>query len=188
MIRILLAAALSLACVSPADANAERPNRKPIACAIVNGAGGGGSGWHLAPGPCIKEIDKARIIKTRERARRNATAGLPAARRREVIIAHPSGCPRVAFCGCGAAVRLFGAPIRSLWLAANWLRFPPAAPGPDMAAVRPHHVMVILAYHGGGMATVYDANSGGHRTRIHERSLAGFHIVNPRVGPRHASL
>jgi hypothetical protein len=88
----------------------------------------------------------------------------------------------VAFCGCGAAVRLFGAPIRSLWLAANWLRFPLAAPGPDMAAVRAHHVMVILAYHGNGLATVYDANSGGHRTRIHERSLAGYRVVNPHAG------
>jgi hypothetical protein len=189
MIRILLAAALSLACVSSADANAKKPNRKPIGCAIVNGAGGGGSGWHIAQEPCVKDIDKAHAINARKRARRsNAATGLPAARRRGVIIAHPSGCPRVAFCGCGAAVRLFGAPIRSLWRAANWLRFPPAAPRPDMAAVRPHHVMVILAYHGGGMATVYDANSGGHRTRIHERSLAGFRVVNPRAGPRHPSV
>jgi hypothetical protein len=150
MIRILLAAALSLACVSSADANAKKPNRKPIGCAIVNGAGGGGSGWHIAQEPCVKDIDKAHAINARKRARRsNAATGLPAARRRGVIIAHPSGCPRVAFCGCGAAVRLFGAPIRSLWRAANWLRFPPAAPRPDMAAVRPHHVMVILAYHDG---------------------------------------
>jgi hypothetical protein len=56
-----------------------------------------------------------------------------------------------------------------------------------MAAVRPHHVMVIMAYHGSGMATVYDANSGGHRTRVHLRSLAGYLVVNPRAG-RIASL
>jgi hypothetical protein len=136
----------------------------------------------------MKEIDKAHAIDARKRARSSNAAAEPlAARRRGAIIAHPSGCPRVAFCGCGAAVRLFGSPIRSLWLAANWLRFPPAAPGPNMAAVRPHHVMVILAYHGGEMATVYDANSGGHRTRIHERSLAGFRVVNPRAERRHPS-
>jgi hypothetical protein len=203
MIRMLLAAAFSLACVSSADADAKKTHRKPIACAIVIGAGGGGSGWHIAQGPCLDEIDKARQINSRRlEPKMKAVSQLPAARRRhvgvrraaeaaraatrpsarEAIVAHPSGCPRVAFCGCGAAVRLFGAPIRSLWLAANWLRFPRAQPGPDMAAVRPHHVMVIPAYHGNGTATVYDANSGGHRTRIHERSLAGYRVVNPRAG------
>jgi hypothetical protein len=181
MIRMLLAAALSLACVSSADANGKKIHRKPIACAIVMGAGGGASGWHIAQGPCLKEIDKARAVNARRRAR-GSDAGLAAKRRREAIVAHPAGCPRMAFCGCGAAVRLFGAPIRSLWRAANWLRFAPAAPGPDMAAVRAHHVMVILAYHGNGTATVYDANSGGHRTRVHERSLAGYRVVNPRAG------
>lgn len=95
------------------------------------------------------------------------------------MVAHPAGCPSRAFCGCGAAVRLFGSPIRSLWLAANWLRFPRAEPGPNMAAVRMHHVMIIIAYHGNGRATVYDANSGHHQTRIHDRSLAGYRIVNP---------
>lgn len=97
----------------------------------------------------------------------------------EVVI-HPAGCPRVAFCGCGAALRLLGSPVRSLWLAANWFRFPRAAPGAGMAAVRLHHVMAILEYHGDGTATVYDANSGHHLTRIHRRSLAGYTIVNPR--------
>jgi hypothetical protein len=86
----------------------------------------------------------------------------------------------VAFCGCGAAVEVFGSPIRGLWLAANWLRFPPAEPGPGMAAVRPHHVMIIRAYLGDGRALVYDANSGGHLTRVHVRSLRGYSIRNPR--------
>jgi hypothetical protein len=44
------------------------------------------------------------------------------------VVAHPRGCPRRAFCGCGAAVRMFDRPIRSLWLARNWLRFPSVAP------------------------------------------------------------
>src|SRR5262245_13468351 len=56
------------------------------------------------------------------------------------IVLHPQGCPRRLFCGCGAAVRIFGAPIRSLWLAANWFRFPRTAPAAGMVAVRRHHV------------------------------------------------
>jgi hypothetical protein len=102
--------------------------------------------------------------------------------REEAIVAHPSGCPARAFCGCGAAVRVFGSPIRSLWLAANWFKFPRAAPAPGMAAVRAHHVFVLEAYLGGNTWTVYDANSGGHQTRIHARSIAGYVIVNPRGG------
>lgn len=98
------------------------------------------------------------------------------------VVSHPSGCPSRAFCGCGAAVRLFGSPIRSLWLAANWFKFPRAAPAPGMAAVRQHHVFVLETDLGGGIWQVYDANSGGHATRIHARSIDGYRIVNPRGG------
>jgi len=101
---------------------------------------------------------------------------------RAAVVAHPSGCPSRAFCGCGAAVRVFGAPVRSLWLAANWYRFPRAAPAPGMVAVRRHHVFVLEANLGSGLWQVYDANSGGHATRIHARSIAGYVIVNPRGG------
>ena len=96
------------------------------------------------------------------------------------IVAHPAGCPARAFCGCGAAVRVFGRPVRDLWLAANWYRFPRAAPAPGMAAVRPHHVFVLEADLGGGVWQVFDANSGGHLTRIHARAIAGYTIVSPR--------
>ena len=96
------------------------------------------------------------------------------------VVAHPSGCPARAFCGCGTAVRLLGAPVRSLWLAANWFRFPRAAPAPGMAAVRRHHVFAIEQVLGNGKVLAYDPNSGGHKTRIHVRSLAGYVIVNPR--------
>jgi len=97
------------------------------------------------------------------------------------ILPHPAGCPRVAFCGCGAAVEVFGHSVRALWLAAAWLKFPPAAPAPGMAAVRAHHVMIIREYLGDGRALVYDANSGGHRTRLHVVSLRGYRIRNPRA-------
>ena len=99
------------------------------------------------------------------------------------IVAHPAGCPARQFCGCGAAVRVFGRPVRDLWLAANWYRFPRAAPAPGMAAVRPHHVFVLEADLGGGVWQVFDANSGHHATRIHARAIAGYTIVNPRAEP-----
>lgn len=95
------------------------------------------------------------------------------------VVAHPSGCPWRAFCGCGASVRLFGHPVRSLYLAANWLRFPQASPAPGMAAARYGHVFVIERVVGPGRVLAYDANSGRHLTRIHERSLAGYRVVNP---------
>lgn len=97
------------------------------------------------------------------------------------IVAHPSGCPRRAFCGCGAAVRIFGKPIRSLWRAANWFRFPRTSPAPGTVAVRKHHVFVLEHHIGGSVWQVYDANSGGRRTRIHARSIAGYVIVQPRA-------
>lgn len=95
------------------------------------------------------------------------------------IVAHPTGCPSRAFCGCGAAVRVFGAPIRALWLAANWFKFPRAAPGAGMVAVRRHHVFVLEQHLGGNTWLAYDANSGRHLTRLHPRSIAGYAIVNP---------
>jgi hypothetical protein len=66
-------------------------------------------------------------------------------------------------------------------LAANWLKFPPAQPAAGMVAANRHHVMVIRQYLGNGKALVYDANSGGGRTRLHIRSLAGYSIRNPKA-------
>lgn len=97
------------------------------------------------------------------------------------ILPHPAGCPRTLFCGCGAAIEVFGTPVRHLWLASNWLKFPAAAPASGMVAANTRHVMVIRQYLGNGKALVYDANSGGGRTRLHVRSLAGYKIVNPRA-------
>ncbi|WP_424630052.1 hypothetical protein [Bradyrhizobium sp. SYSU BS000235] len=98
---------------------------------------------------------------------------------RAEIVSHPSGCPTRAFCGCGAAVRVFGRPVRDLWLARNWYRFPRSVPAPGMVAVRRHHVFVLEHHISGSTWMAYDANSGGRRTRIHARSIAGFAIVNP---------
>ena len=96
-------------------------------------------------------------------------------------LAHPSGCPWHAFCGCGVSVKVFGHSVRSLWLASAWYHFPRAAPGPGMVAVWPHHVAYIESM-SGGKPLLYDPNSGGHMTREHHAPLTGAVIVNPNGG------
>lgn len=96
------------------------------------------------------------------------------------IVAHPAGCPRRAFCGCGASVEVFGHSVRNLWLAAAWFKFPRAMPAAGMVAVRRGHVFVLRSHVAGNTWLVYDANSGRHATRVHERSINGLAIVNPR--------
>ncbi|BEV46010.1 hypothetical protein [Afipia carboxidovorans] len=98
--------------------------------------------------------------------------------RGEVIGGRPAGCPH-RFCGCGASLHLFGKIIPRLNLAANWLRFPRAAPAPNMAAARRGHVMVLKRHLHGSVWLVHDSNSGGGKTRLHARSIAGFVIVDP---------
>lgn len=95
-----------------------------------------------------------------------------------VVGGRPAGCPN-AFCGCEASLYRFGRVIPELNLASNWRRFPRAAPAPGMAAVRSGHVMILQAEVGNGVWTVHDGNSGGHVTREHARSLAGYTIVDP---------
>lgn len=97
----------------------------------------------------------------------------------QVIGGRPSGCPS-RFCGCGASLHVFGRIIPTLNLAANWLRFPRTSPASGMVAARRGHVFVLKWHIAGNMWIVYDANSGGGRSRIHPRSIAGFVIVNPR--------
>lgn len=96
-----------------------------------------------------------------------------------VILPHPSGCPSRAFCGCGASVEVYGHSVRRLWLAAAWYSFPRSSPAPGMVAVRRHHVFVLRSQIGGNVWLVADHNSGGHRSRLHARNIAGLTIVNP---------
>ena len=105
----------------------------------------------------------------------------------EAFLPHPAGCPARAFCGCGAAVEVFGVAKRSLWLAAAWFHFPHTSPAPGMVAVRSHHVFVLRQHIEGSVWLIADYNSGGHQSRLHERSIAGYVIVNPHAG-RYASL
>jgi len=96
------------------------------------------------------------------------------------IVSHPAGCPRVAFCGCGVMKRL-GLNDRSLYLAANYLRkFPRAIKvAAGMVAARVGHVFYIEKVVKPGLVLAYDPNSGGHQTRLHLRSLAGFSVRDP---------
>jgi hypothetical protein len=103
------------------------------------------------------------------------------------VVAHPAGCPHVAFCGCGVARYIFGridGAMRPLWLARAWLRFPRARPASGMVAVHRggHHVLAIVDYVGEGRALAYDPNSGGHRTRLHVVSLRSYVVVDPHGG------
>jgi hypothetical protein len=95
-----------------------------------------------------------------------------------VVGGRPAGCPN-SFCGCGASLRVFGRIVPGLNLAANWLRFPRTAPAPGMVAARRGHVFVLEQQVAGDIWMAYDANSGGHATRIHARSLRGYTVVNP---------
>jgi hypothetical protein len=98
------------------------------------------------------------------------------------IVAHPAGCPRTLFCGCGAAQEL-GLSDPSLLSVKSWYKFPRAIAAPGMALLwGERHVAAIRAVHGDGTATVYDANSGAGLTRIHRISLAGLVVVDPHVG------
>lgn len=112
----------------------------------------------------IRKVD--RLIRDGARA---VTSYLP----------HPSGCPRTAFCACGAAVEVFGTPRRDLWPARAWYRFPAASPGYKMVAVRNHHVFVLREQVQGTIWKVADYNSGGHQSQLHERDIRGYKIVNP---------
>lgn len=101
-----------------------------------------------------------------------------------VVGGRPAHCPR-AFCGCATAMKvgLSG----SFWnLAANYKVLPRASCAPGMVAARRGHVFVIQSCNGNGTVTAWDPNSGGGKTRVHTRSLAGYTIHNPRGGNMYA--
>jgi hypothetical protein len=98
-----------------------------------------------------------------------------------VVGGRPADCPR-SFCGCEASHYLFGRVRADLNLASNWMReFPRASPAPGMAAVRNHHVFVLMSHVGGNDWLVHDGNSGHGLTREHVRSISGYIVVNPQT-------
>jgi hypothetical protein len=99
--------------------------------------------------------------------------------RTTVVGGRPSDCPR-SFCGCEASRYLFGHIRADLNLASNWVRkFPRTSPAPGMAAVRNHHVFVLISHVSGNDWLVHDGNSGDGLTREHVRSISGYTVVNP---------
>lgn len=97
------------------------------------------------------------------------------------IIPHPPGCPARAFCACGAAVRIFGSAVRSLWPVSAWNRFAVDRPAPGNVAIERgrSHVYVLEAFVSGTLWEVSDYNSGGHLSRRHVRDIRNAKIVNP---------
>jgi hypothetical protein len=96
------------------------------------------------------------------------------------VLPHPKGCPRRLFCGCGASMHLFGTVKPGLMLAANWLRFPRATPGPGTVAARRGHVFVIDKVLSNGMVMAYNYNGAGGRSTYQALSLRGYTVVNPK--------
>lgn len=169
MLRSMIVVATMLVCMtSAAHARNHRHHRAVTSCVETGGV--------MRPS-CMgasNPFSGARSVTVKmRRVRSTASSG--------EIVSHPDGCPRSAFCGCGASVKVYGHPVRGLFAAASWYRFPRSAPAPGMAAVRPHHVMVLESHVSGDVWQVYDANSGGHLTRRHERSIAGWAIVDPKA-------
>lgn len=128
---------------------------------------------------------KAKATRSKVKAKRigSKTRGKVApspARIAPIVVSHPEGCPKTRFCGCGVSLKVFGKPVRNLYLAANWLKFQKAKPAPGMVAARRGHVFYIIEVISGNWVLAYDPNSGRRLTRIHARSLAGFTVVNPK--------
>lgn len=83
-------------------------------------------------------------------------------------------------CGCELSIKLFGKIIPDLMLAWNWTKkFASTVPGSGVVAVRPGHVLLVQNHVRGTVYQVWDPNSGGGQTRVHERDLAGWRFVNP---------
>lgn len=175
MIRTAIFAVLALVCATlPSEA---RQRHSVASCIETGGIMSPVCG--TAQAGFLTGVRSINVEMKRERRHRVQRAPEAAYGSSTQIVAHPASCPRTAFCGCGASVRVFGRSVRDLWLAANWFKFPRAAPAAGMVAVRRHHVFVLEAHIGGDTWQVYDANSGRHATRIHARSIAGYAIVNP---------
>ena len=103
---------------------------------------------------------------------------LPLPAKAEVIGGRPPGCPH-AYCGCGLRLYLGLRDVR-LNLAWYWAKlFPRTYAHPGAAAVRHHHVMLLLAHAYGTIWTVRDYNGGRHLSWIHERDTRGFVFVEP---------
>jgi hypothetical protein len=100
-----------------------------------------------------------------------------------IIGGRPAGCPH-SYCGCGLR-KYLGLSDKRLNLAWNWARlFPRTYAHAGAAAVRAHHVMLLVRHVSGSNWIVRDYNSGNGVSRIHERNVRGYVFVNPRAATR----
>jgi hypothetical protein len=104
----------------------------------------------------------------------------------EIVSGRPAACNirirgrLIPYCGCGVSLKVFGKVIPELMLALNWKRkFPRTSPAPGMVAARSGHVFYIVSVIDSSIVLAYDPNSGKGLTRVHERSLKGYTVVNP---------
>jgi hypothetical protein len=165
--------ALLFACLIASGANAQHHRRHQTSQTIVVCDQRG----------CSDRIT-ARATRDESRAARADASAVDA--NGNVVGGRPNGCPS-EFCGCEASLYVFGEIRRELNLASAWMRkFPRAQPAAGMAAVRNHHVMILMRQVDGKDWLVHDGNSGNRLTREHVRSIAGYVIVDPH-GSRAAS-
>ncbi len=157
----IIFAVLSLTIVATsADATPKHKGRKVNGIVVCNQRG-----CSDRPGPGARAVEAASIFDA------NGNSA--------VVGRRPAGCPH-AFCGCEASLYVFGEIRPMLNVARNWrVKFPRAAPAPGMAAVRTHHVMILMSHVDGKDWLVHDGNSGGGKTREHVMSIAGYTIVDP---------
>lgn len=96
----------------------------------------------------------------------------------QVIGGRPAGCPH-AYCGCGLA-KFLGLSDKRLNLAWAWAKlFPRTQAQPGAAAVRHHHVMLLVEHVAGTVWKVRDYNGGRHLSWIHTRDVSGYIFVQP---------
>jgi hypothetical protein len=158
---------LSAACLALANcANTNSPSRaNSNSISIATAADAGQENEKI-----IRDADRASIQHVSD-----VSNGRPI-----VVGARPRECPR-SFCGCEASLYVFGEVRPNLNLASNWMReFPRTSPAPGMAAVRNHHVFVLMSQVSGSNWLVHDGNSGRGLIREHVRSINGYTVVNPK--------
>jgi hypothetical protein len=126
----------------------------------------------------------ARTLSARRHRNRGSIARMDANGNGVTIIGgRPAGCPH-SYCGCGLR-KYLGLSDKRLNLAWNWARLLPRTQAhAGAAAVRYHHVMLLVRHVSGSTWIVRDYNSGNGLSRIHERSVRGYVFVNPQAATR----
>jgi hypothetical protein len=114
-----------------------------------------------------------------------ATVGAPA--RQRIVGTRPAGCP-YSFCGCGAALRVFGRIVPELNLAANWFRFPRTSPAPGMVAARRGHVFVLEQHLGGTFGWHMTQARAGTRLGCMRVHCAAIRSLTPMVRAKRTQM